>query len=411
MKVLIAERDLEIRTLLRQKLQERGCIVSDFASAGEMFASLSDEDSDLIFADWECPELPGAALYRNLARQFEARSCYLVALTSKQDASQLARAFADGAQAVIPKPLDITLLNSLLSVIERRARTERAVESITESLLCYERHLEEKCMNQTEALVLADRLSSIGRHTAQIAHELNNSMALVAGNLQILERWFASIPELLKNVEGQNSQERRRIEMLKTEVPRMMESMDTGVQRLTRLLSDITSSARVSVFKRERCDLRHVVERAIEVVLARTKGDVTVSTDFSYDLPQIFVDPDRIEQVLINLMINAADAMQPFDRPLISISTNFDKHSIRLRISDNGPGISEEHLPHIFEPFFSTKAPGKGTGIGLYISREIARRHNGRLEVARAETGGAQFELVLPVTLSNEDLTIANIDE
>jgi signal transduction histidine kinase/CheY-like chemotaxis protein len=294
-------------------------------------------------------------------------------------------------------------LHQLLGTIERRARVEAATEEVTERLLTYGRHLEQKCEKQVEALVHADCLSSIGQDTAKIAHELNNPMTFISGNIQIMDRFLDELMTMFPKIEGISDIEQERFEFIQGEIPKMMKSMKTGVQRLTGLLSEITNSARKSERKQLHTDLAEIVDYATQVSLARKREDITLHLDLTEGVLEVNVDPGRIEQVITNLLINAFDATQEIENAEVTLSTKRAGGSVIVTVEDNGPGISREDIQSIFEPFFSTKEPGKGTGLGLYVSKEIAKAHGGMLEASSSpQLGGARFSLTLPFADAEE---------
>jgi signal transduction histidine kinase/CheY-like chemotaxis protein len=224
-------------------------------------------------------------------------------------------------------------------------------------------------------LVQSEKLSAVGRVVSGIAHELNNPLAAI---LHFAENLLAE--------ETQSASDRE-----------MLLSVATQARRARAIVRDLLSFVRARAQTQQAADIRDVVRHATEAVAPTVaETGATLSASFaSTSVPIVRIDEGGIEQVLTNLIVNAAQAAGAGGTVDIAVVPDGDR--VRLSVSDTGPGISNDVLPRIFEPFFTTKGQGKGTGLGLPVSLGIVQQHGGQLTVENRPQGGARFTLDVPV--------------
>ncbi len=221
----------------------------------------------------------------------------------------------------------------------------------------------------------AQRLATMGQFAATIAHEIGTPLNSVAVHLQLLAR----SPGLME-------QDRQRLV-----------TIDGQIRRLVLTVQEHLAATRGEIRKLEPTDLNQIVQSVTELVdpiLALKR----IASSFACDgvLPKVQADGHQIQQVILNLLTNAMDAMPTGGS--LRVETGLSESNVWLRIADSGPGIPPEVRGRIFEPFFTTKEPGKGTGLGLAICRQIVEAHGGTIEVSDTPGGGATFEIHLPVS-------------
>ncbi len=261
-----------------------------------------------------------------------------------------------------------------------------------------------EALKRTQAQLLhSEKLASLGRLVAGVAHELNNPISFVLGNVQSLQKYGDRLTRYLDRVhDGTDAIElaalRRslRIDALLADLPSLLEGMQEGARRTADIVAGLK---RFSVADREGralFDLRGVVERAIHWVRKGTAPDFSIIWRPPAQAIMVNGSEGQLMQVFMNLIQNAVDATarQPQARLLIEADTS--STYVRLRFADNGPGIDPLILPRVFDPFFTTKPVGQGTGLGLSISYGIVDQHGGKLEASNAPEGGAVFTLALP---------------
>ncbi len=229
----------------------------------------------------------------------------------------------------------------------------------------------------TGELVHAQRLSTVGRMVAGVAHELNNPLAVIMGTLDLLrhEPLAERFAERLGRVSGQ-------------------------AQRAVKIVRMLLAFARKRPSQRTTVDVNELLADMLELAAYDLKrADVRVVRDLSEELPAVSGDPDQLQQVFTNLFLNACHAMrETHGEGTLTVTTGLDPATDRVvvTVADDGPGISPEHLAHVFEPFFTTKAEGQGTGLGLAICRRIVENHGGRISVQSRPGLGARFTVELP---------------
>ncbi|QSQ20680.1 two-component sensor histidine kinase [Pyxidicoccus parkwayensis] len=226
-----------------------------------------------------------------------------------------------------------------------------------------------------------ERLAVVGKLAAGVAHEVNNPLAFVKSNLGFLEEELA---EPAPDVE---------------ELRRVLEETRQGVQRIQQIVADLRRFSRDAVDSDERCAAGDAVEEAGRLASVRLRSLGEVVVDVAPELPPVRISQRHLVQVLVNLLLNAADAVdtaEPRRAARIVVRASAAEAGVRLDVEDNGPGIPESVLPRLFEPFFTTKPPGKGTGLGLALCREYVARAGGTLAAENRAEGGARFTLCLP---------------
>lgn len=239
-----------------------------------------------------------------------------------------------------------------------------------------QKHLEQQ-------LIHAQKMESMGLLTAGIAHEVGNPLTSISSLVQVLER------------STENAFVRDRLEMIRSQVG-----------RISRILRDLVDFSRRSNYEIELTDVNACVREAIAIVgVARKAKAIRFDLDADPKLPRLALVADQIQQVMVNVLINAVDAVdEKFGGPSteqgrgrIACRTGLDGTDLVIEVSDNGKGIPESHLAKIFEPFFTTKRVGEGTGLGLWVSYGIIRSFEGGITVASAAGQGATFTIRLPL--------------
>jgi PAS domain S-box-containing protein len=265
-------------------------------------------------------------------------------------------------------------------------------------------------------LAQSEKLASIGLLSADVAHEINNPISYVANNLAVLERdlesllrmvgLYESIHPVIASAEPETL---IRIEALAEEfdwpyvhenLPRMLSRTREGIQRVAAIVTNLRGRARTSTPKMETVSISDLLESALEMLRGRLRRNHIEVVVEHGDVPAVVCVPAQISQVLLNLLINAAQAVETSGKPeggWIRFASASVGEMAALCISDNGCGIDPEHFPRLFDPFFTTKSIGEGTGLGLSICQGIVTGHGGRIEVDSIRGEGTTFRVLLPV--------------
>jgi two-component system sensor histidine kinase HupT/HoxJ len=263
-----------------------------------------------------------------------------------------------------------------------------------------------------QQLLHAEKMSSLGRLVAGVAHELNNPISFVLGNVHALNRYTTRLRQYLDAVHadaalGKNPAlmalaQKLRIEHILDDLPSLMDGTIEGAQRTASIVDGLKRFSALDSETMEVVDVNGVIERAIHWVRTGMKLDFDVELQAC---PGCVVpgNAGQLLQVLMNLIQNAYDAAsaQPGVAPVLKIDAKRESNALVITLHDNGPGIAPQAMSSIFEPFFTTKPVGKGTGLGLSISYGIIERHGGTLAARNHPQGGAEFVLRLPVVKPN----------
>ena len=226
-----------------------------------------------------------------------------------------------------------------------------------------------------------EKMATIGKMAAVVAHEINNPLSGILTYSRLIKRWIE------KNATGVPRQE---------EMQGSLDLIAIESKRCGELVKNLLSFSRVSPMNLAWGDLNQVIDRCVRLVDHKMEmAGIQLNLDLASDLPMAHCDPSQIEQVVLAMVINAIDAMPHEGNLWISTRVTGDSE-IELVIRDDGIGIPAEHLPHIFEPFYTTKESG-GSGLGLAISQNIVERHGGTIEVNSVVGQGTTFKILLPV--------------
>jgi two-component system sensor histidine kinase HupT/HoxJ len=261
-----------------------------------------------------------------------------------------------------------------------------------------------EALKRTQAQLLhSEKMASLGRLVAGVAHELNNPISFVLGNVHAMQKYGGRLARYLEAVHGGAGADelaalRRdlRIDAALADLPSALQGMQEGAQRTADIVAGLKRFSAVDREERTRVDLRGVVERAIHWVRKGMAPDVGVDWQPGAEPIEVHGNAGQLMQVLMNLIQNAVDATAGRADARLSITAEQDGAQVRLQFADNGPGIDPAVLPRVFDPFFTTKPVGQGTGLGLSISYGIIDQHGGQLSAANAHGGGAVFTITLP---------------
>ena len=238
-----------------------------------------------------------------------------------------------------------------------------------------------KRLETEQQLIQASKMATLGEMATGVAHELNQPLSVI----KTASRFF--MRKIARN-------EKIEDEVMST----MAGEIDSYVDRAAKIINHMRQFGRQSDVTLERVQVNSVLERALEILGQQLKvRSIEIQWDLDPDLPLILADPDRLEQVFINLLINARDAIMDRAEKEIPLKTSADDHTITVEVADTGPGIPAAMLERIFEPFFTTKKVGQGTGLGLSISYGIIKDCKGSIHAVSREDEGARFIIKFPV--------------
>ncbi len=316
----------------------------------------------------------------------------------------------------------ITLTDSteLITLTNELERTNKELQHASAEqlsimhLLEYNKNELEKAyeeLKQTQSQILQqEKMASIGQLAAGVAHEINNPTGYIMSNLGTLQKYHHKLNEFIGFQSGiiESSSSTEAIESLKDkkkalkinyileDIDELIKESQEGAERVKEIVMDLKSFSRVDAPEQSLADLNECLQTTLNIVWNEVKYKAEVTKDFG-DIPQIKCFPQQLNQVFMNLLVNAAHAID--DQGQITIKTWADDSNVYASVSDTGCGIAEENIAKLFEPFFTTKDVGKGTGLGLSIAYDIVKKHDGDIAVHSEAGKGTTFTLNIPMVV------------
>ncbi|WP_420875592.1 ATP-binding protein [Pseudomonas leptonychotis] len=254
-------------------------------------------------------------------------------------------------------------------------------------------------------LLQSEKMAAIGQLAAGVAHEINNPIGYVFSNLKTLDGYVRDLLKIADAVDTAGGldelrQLKRQLEYdyIRGDVAALISESEDGIDRVTRIISALKDFSHIDEDEFRPADLHRGLDTTLNVVNNELKYKAEVIKEYG-ELPEVECILSQINQVTMNLLVNAAHAMDEFGR--ITLRTGCDNDWAWIEVEDNGKGIEPKLLNRIFEPFFTTKPVGKGTGLGLALSYNIVQKHNGRIEVYSQPNIGTRFRINLPIRQAN----------
>lgn len=259
-------------------------------------------------------------------------------------------------------------------------------------------------------LLQSEKLAAIGQLAAGVAHEINNPIGYVFSNLKTLAGYVHDLLRIIDAVDGAaNLEELRQLkrsmeyDYIRNDVEALIGESEDGIDRVKKIITALKDFSHIEEDEFRHADLHRGLDTTLNVVNNELKYKAEVIKEYG-QLPAVECMPSQINQVMMNLLINAAHAIEQFGR--ITLRSGHEGDWVWLEVEDTGQGIAPHLLNRIYEPFFTTKPVGKGTGLGLSLSYNIVRKHNGRIEVFSTLGEGTRFRVWLPVVQPTQQLSM-----
>ena len=362
--ILLVEDDVAIRDALHGILDDEGYAITTAANGRQALERLQTNGApDLIILDLRMPVMDGWQF--RAAQKSDPALAGIPVLAISADGS--AQAAAIDAQAYLRKPLTTQALLDAISKILAEAERQRLLRKLEE----------------------AERFVALGRLAASVGHEINNPLAFVSMNVDL-------VAVQINSVLGKRSLDGACIDQLAA-LPDMLSECRVGLDRIRDVVKDLQRLSRKSQIARQPFSLNDIVDESLAIARNHIAHRATLRKQYGV-LPAVVGDRSAIGQVLLNLVINAAQALPESRAGVneVTLTTYAEGENAVVEVADTGTGIEPRLLPHIFDPFFTTKPIGEGTGLGLAVSCRIVADHGGRIEVDSEVGRGSMFRIVLP---------------
>ncbi len=327
----------------------------------------------------------------------DSGKCYkeLFNSDSKCDNCPASETFKSGKNNILEKKWfnQYFLLRSY-PILNKRGEIDKVLE------VCSDVTMNKKIESQLQQ---SYKLASLGKLVAGIAHEINNPNTFILGNLKIISEAFNDILPILDNYYAENKDKkiaRLGYDVFRENFPVLLNDMIDGANRTKKIVMDLRNFAKKEENTLlESVDINHLIKDHLTLTQKYIKSNANIEHKLSTDIPKFNGNIRKLEQVLMNIIINASEAIKD-ENGLINVETCYDKskNEIIIKFSDNGKGMDEETKKNIFDPFFTTKRNEGGTGLGLSISYGIIKEHNGTITVESKLGSGTTFTIHIPVS-------------
>ncbi|MEI7891768.1 MAG: ATP-binding protein [Myxococcales bacterium] len=362
---------------------------------------------DLILLDILMPEMDGFEVLRWLRDDPRTRDIPVIFLSVMKDEDDEQRGFELGAVDYIHKPIkSVVVLSRVRAQLD--AKVARDMLRLTNQLLTQRVVEGVNALEQAQQqLVQSEKMAAMGQLAAGIAHEISNPITFVDMNLAAIKNYLDDVFAVLDGYERAENGPPAALEEVRTfkktvgfdnllvELKIALQDSKEGTERVAKIVRDLKDFSRAGDKAWQFADLHAGLDSTLKIIWNELKFKCTITKNYG-DIPRVRCLPSQLNQVFMNLLMNASHAIA--NRGDIVISTQrLGDHAVQIVISDSGSGMSPEVLAHIFEPFFTTKPVGQGTGLGLPISQGIVAKHGGKLEVVSELGKGTSFTITLPI--------------
>jgi two-component system, NtrC family, sensor kinase len=408
-RILVVDDEEAVRNLYASYLNETySCATaSDAQMALELMAG---EQFALVLSDMQMPGLSGIELLRKIVERYPDTAVIMISVVDRTQ--RVIDAIRVGASDYLVKPCELDVLSLCIErALERRALLRNARR--------YKRDLEQRNLELAKQkaelvrlqaqMAQAEKMASLGLLAAGVAHELNNPAGFINSNVDVLKDYVGRLAKCLRAYDAMSltAGDAALVAELKEQIDyeNIMSDLDStlsdtyiGAERIRDVVKNLRLFSRLDEAEIKRVDLHEGLEATIRLLSSFFKsGRITVSRDYG-DLPLVTCYAAQLNQVWMNLLANAAQAIGD-DEGTVHIQSRCDGDRVTISISDTGKGISEENIKKIFDPFFTTKPIGEGTGLGLSITHGIIVQHHGTIDIKSAAGKGTTFVITLPIDI------------
>ena len=447
-KILAVDDDELSRSMLELILQDAGFSVQCAADGAEAMQAALSEKPDVIITDAMMPKVDGFELCRLCKRDAGLKHVPIIIYSGDYQQEQDQQfGLSLGAFCYLLKPsAPEKIIAAVTQALAESARIsgENDESTLDEQMLQLqnynkilfdkletkmkqlqqtidEQKKSEQSLKQMQMhMIQQEKMASIGQLAAGVAHEINNPLGFIASNLYTLDKYGQRIGDYIQSLEKaflertggewpdsvKDVRTSLKIERILSDLSGLVNESLDGVNRVKSIVKDLKSFSRSDDQQTDLVDLNKCLHSTLNIVRNEYKYVAELLLDLQEDLPPIRGNSHHLSQVIANLVVNAAQAID--GQGTIIIRTWQDHCNVLLSVADTGKGIPPEHLSQVFEPFFTTKESGKGTGLGLSISRDILNRQNGEITLESTIGKGSTFTIRLPFESKQHTQTESN---
>lgn len=402
------------RQLLRKMLCAEYTQVLEAKDGRECLEILNQQTVDLLLLDLNMPELSGFEVLGLLKQAPQEHPPAVIVVSSHKDPSTISQALNAGAADYVTTPYHreelLARINTQLVLRDREIHLEQLVLKRSEQLSNTHKQLQQA----QRQLIHADKMASLGQLAAGVAHEINNPIGFIRSNLYSLQDYLKDINEFLRfsqqSLEEMSAESKAQaslalykkldLDYISQDIEQLMKDSLQGTDQVKQIVTDLKGYSHPLQHQWKKTDIHDIISSSLNIVANQLKYKIRLEKNFQQNLPEVNCINSQISQVLVNLLVNAEQAIEGHGTIIIAtrLQTSAGKQNyIEISIADTGAGIAPEQLDKIFDPFFTTKDIGQGSGLGLSISYNIANGHNGHISVLSELGKGTEFILSLPI--------------
>ena len=417
--ILIVDDTLDNIRFLSKMLLERGYNVRKAISGPMAMTAVNAVLPDLILLDINMPEMNGYEVCEKLKSEAKTRGVPIIFLSALDDVSDKVKAFQTGGVDYISKPFQF---EEVLARIENQLTIQRLQAQLQAKNTKLQTTLENLQTTQ-EKLVQKEKAIAVGQLVAGVAHEINNPVSFIYSNLVPAREYIQDLLQLIELYQEEYPEPTPRIrermdeidlDFLSSDLQKLLDSMQSGADRIRTIVLGLRLFSRLDEADIKPVDLHEGLDSTLMLLQHRLESEdnrpnIQILKEYG-DLPRVTCHARRLNQVFLNLLNNAIDAIEQkrketpiFSHPKIQIRTQaIGENRVAIAIADNGKGIPEEERSQLFDPFHTTKPIGKGIGLGLSSSYQvIVRQHHGTLTCNSSPETGSEFVVEIPIQPSS----------
>jgi len=364
-KILVVDDSLPNVKMLRDRLRATGYEVVEAYDGLEALEKVEAEGPDLVLLDIMMPKMDGYEVCRRLRSQPSTRLLPVIMITALREMKDKVSGLEAGADDFLSKPFN---------PVELQAR-------VTSLLRLRQRQLD---------LIESEKMASLGRLVAGVAHEMNNPIGFLYANMYHMEGYVGKLRNALAD-QGTGASE---VGPVLDGLDKLVASCRSGAERTKKIVEDLRTFSRLHEAELKEVDLHEAIESALTLWSGEFGERVTVHRGYG-EVPPVRCYAGQVNQVLMHLLRNAGQAIA--DTGDVWIRTDVEDDRAMIEVRDSGEGIPPENLERVFDPFFTTREIGEGTGLGLSVSYGIVERHGGTIDVESAMREGSTFRVRLPI--------------
>ena len=424
MKILLVDDSRTVSMLFSARLQSfdhEVVLAENGAIAVERF---KESAPDLVLMDIEMPVMDGFAATSRI-RQFEASQKWawtpIIFLTSTSTPENFVTSVEAGGDDLIPKEIPEKVLRAKLKAMARVAalrqdlfganqQMEKDIQARkkAEEELSRRYHeltaLHQQLANMQAQIVQTEKLASLGQMAAGVAHEINTPLGFVFSNLGTLSKYYENLKNALLSyasnqsvADRESTRSRFDLDFIDEDIPALLGESREGIHRISQIIQNLKEFSQLDNNQEWRpFDLQQALDATLSLLGGQFANRVEIIKEYQ-DIPLVKCVPAQVNQVFVNLLTNAFQALPEKSGKIVVRTGKSDTNGVFIEIVDNGCGIAEEIKSRVFDPFFTTRPVGKGAGLGLSLSYGIMKNHQGRIEFESSEETGSCFRLFFPI--------------